>query len=205
MTKIKYCGLSRIEDILTVNKLDIDYIGFVFAKKSRRYVTPKRALELKAHLRNNIKTLGVFVNTPVDKVVALYKEGIIDIAQLHGNEDNEYIAKLRSICDIPIFKAFSINTENDIKTANESMADMILLDSGKGGTGTVFDWSLLKGINRDYFLAGGLGIDNIAQAISILNPYGVDVSSGIETDGLKDKNKMIRLASIIREENNNGR
>lgn len=199
MTKIKLCGLSRPCDIEAANELKPDYIGFVFAPKSRRYVTYKKAEELKSLLSPDIEAVGVFVNEPPPNVATLLKKGIIDIAQLHGDEDEDYIAELRLLTDKTIIKAFRIKTANDIKILEQSTADDILLDSG-AGTGTVFDWELLKSIQRPYFLAGGLDARNVASAIKTLHPYAVDVSSGIETDGVKDKTEMAAFVAAVRKE-----
>lgn len=199
MTKVKLCGLSRPCDIEAVNKLKPEYIGFVFAKKSKRYVSSEKALQLKQSLSSDIKAVGVFVNETVENVAALLQKGIIDMAQLHGTEDDEYIAQLRALTDKPIIKAFKIATEEDIKNAILSKADYILLDSG-AGTGVVFDWQLIKDIERPYFLAGGLSIDNVAEAVDLLHPFAVDVSSGIETDGLKDEIKMAKFVANARKE-----
>ena len=199
MTKIKLCGLSLPCDIEVANELKPDYIGFVFAPKSRRYVTYKKAEELKSLLSPDIEAVGVFVNEPSPNIATLLKKGIIDIAQLHGDEDEDYIAELRLLTDKPIIKAFRIKTANDIKIVEQSTADDILLDSG-AGTGTVFDWDLLKSIQRPYFLAGGLDARNVASAIKTLHPYAVDVSSGIETAGVKDKTKMAAFVAAVRKE-----
>lgn len=200
MSKIKLCGLSRKCDIEWANELHPEYIGFVFAPKSRRYVSVDTAAELKAMLSEDIKTVGVFVNSPIESVAYILSRGIIDIAQLHGSEDEEYISRLVKLTDKPIIKAFSINSAADVSAANNSSADMVLLDSGQGGTGTNFDWKLLGNINRPYFLAGGLCCENISQAITALDPYAVDVSSGIETNGCKDKNKMAAFVAAVRKE-----
>ena len=199
MTKIKLCGLSLPCDIEAANELKPDYIGFVFAPKSRRYVTYKKAEELKSLLSPDIEAVGVFVNEPSPNIATLLKKGIIDIAQLHGDEDEDYIAELRLLTDKTIIKAFRIKTANDIKIVEQSTADDILLDSG-AGTGTVFDWGLLKSIQRPYFLAGGLDARNVASAIKTLHPYAVDVSSGIETAGVKDKTKMAAFVAAVRKE-----
>lgn len=200
MTKIKLCGLTRPCDIAWANELRPDYIGFVFAKKSKRYAAPELAAQLKALLNPEIQAVGVFVNEDVDTVAELLRAGIIDVAQLHGKEDESYIAALRAKTDKPIFKAFRIDSEADVAKANASSADLVLLDSGNGGTGTVFDWQLLQGIARPYFLAGGLHPGNIGEAIKALKPFGVDVSSGIETDGLKNQAKMAQFVQVVRKE-----
>ena len=199
MTKIKICGLSRKCDIETANELKLDYIGFVFYKKSKRYVSFEQAKALKAVLNTDIQAVGVFVDEPIENVVMLLDKGIIDIAQLHGKENEEYIKELRSKTDKPIIKAFCIDGEEDIMKANESTADYVLLDAGMG-CGNVFDWQYINKISRSYFLAGGLAKENIENAIKLLNPYALDVSSGVETDGLKDKDKMAEFVSSIRKE-----
>ena len=199
MTKIKLCGLSRPCDIETVNQLKPDYIGFVFATKSKRYVTYRKAAELKSRLSPEIKAVGVFVNECPQEAAKLLNNGIIDMVQLHGGEAEDDIARLRRLTDRPIIKAFRIETAYDIKAANQSTADYILLDSG-AGTGTVFDWSLVNSVGRPYFLAGGLDADNVADAVKALRPFAVDVSSGIETDGLKDKAKMAAFIAAVRKE-----
>lgn len=200
MTKIKFCGLKRTEDIKYANELKPDFIGFVFAPKSKRFVDADTAKELKNLLDSNIKAVGVFVDEDINAVAKLLKDGIIDIAQLHGSEDDEYIKRLRTLCDKPIIKAFMIESPDDIKKANESTADYVLLDSGKG-SGETFDWDLIKEVNRPYFLAGGLTQDNVENAVKALHPFAVDVSSGIETDGFKDFSKMEKFINIIRSRN----
>ena len=199
MTKIKLCGLSRPCDIEAVNELNPDYIGFVFASKSRRYVTYEKAAELKSRLSPEIQAVGVFVNEPLQNVAKLLQKGVIDMAQLHGDEDEDYITQLRQLTNKPVIQAFRIKTAKDVNTAQESRADYILLDSG-AGTGTVFDWELVKSIRRPYFLAGGLDADNVTDAVKALHPFAVDVSSGIETGGVKDKSKMAAFAAAVRKE-----
>lgn len=197
MTRIKLCGLSRMEDIVAANRLKPDYIGFVFAAKSKRRVTQLQAAELKSKLNPETKAVGVFLDDDLDMVAGMMNLGIVDVVQLHGSEDEEYIKKLRVITDKPIIKAFVINTAEDVKRAEQSTADYILLDGGKG-SGKVFDWSLLKEIKRPYFLAGGLNTENAAQAVASLKPFAVDVSTGIETDGFKDAEKMTAFVAAVR-------
>lgn len=199
MTKIKLCGLSRLCDIEATNELKPEYIGFVFASKSRRYVTSEKAAELKRRLDSDISAVGVFVNENIDNVAKLLNNGIIDIAQLHGTESEDYICQLRKLTDKPIIKAFRIDIAQDAVDAEKSSADYVLLDSG-AGTGAVFDWELIRNIKRPYFLAGGLDTHNVSKAVKELKPYAVDVSSGIETDGLKDKNKMAAFVNAVRKE-----
>ncbi|MEE0675575.1 MAG: phosphoribosylanthranilate isomerase [Ruminococcus sp.] len=198
MTKIKLCGLSRTQDIEAANKLKPDYIGFVFAAKSKRRVSPLKATELKSRLDPEIKAVGVFLDDDLDAVAAMMNLGIVDLVQLHGSEDEEYIKKLRTITDKPVIKAFIINSAEDVKRAEASTADYILLDGGKG-EGKAFDWSLLKNIKRPYFLAGGLNPGNAADAVRTLAPFSVDVSTGIETDGKKDEEKMTAFVNAVRE------
>ena len=198
--KIKLCGLMRPCDIEAVNELQPDYIGFVFAKKSRRYVSPEKAEKLKAMLAPGIQAVGVFVNEEPAQIVSLLEAGTIDVAQLHGQEGEREIRRLRELTDHPLIQAFRIDTEQDVERANASTADYVLLDSGAGGTGTVFDWDLLQAIRRPYFLAGGLDTENLGTVKAKLNPYGIDVSSGIETDGYKDKEKMTAFVAAARKE-----
>ena len=199
MTKIKLCGLSRPSDIEAANELKPDYIGFVFASKSKRYVTPEKAKELKQMLLPEIQAVGVFVNENPEIVAVLLNKGIIDIAQLHGDEDEDYIQRLRTLTSKPIIKSFRIGNEADISNVEQSTADCVLLDSG-AGTGTVFDWNLVKSIRRPYFLAGGLDARNVANPVKTLHPFAVDVSSGIETNGFKDKTKMAAFVAAVRKE-----
>ncbi|MDO4616279.1 MAG: phosphoribosylanthranilate isomerase [Lachnospiraceae bacterium] len=190
MTKIKLCGLTRPEDIEKANELKPDYIGFVFYDKSSRNVSRQQAAELKALLDPSIQAVGVFVNPEPAYVADLLKDGVIDIAQLHGSEDNAFIETLRALAPgKTIIQAFKINLSEDTELANSSAADYVLLDSG-AGSGETFDWSLIRKVTRPYFLAGGLHPGNVTDAVQELHPFAVDVSSGIETDGLKDPEKM---------------
>ena len=197
MTKIKFCGLSRTCDIEAANELKPEYVGFVFAEKSKRYITPEKAKGLKQLLDPEIKAVGVFVNENPERAALLLNNNVIDIAQLHGSEDEDYIRQLRSLTVKLIIKAFRIEMARDIADAEACTADYILLDSG-AGTGTVFDWKLIQSIRRPYFLAGGLGTHNVENAVKLLHPFAVDVSSGIETDGVKDKIKMTKFAAAVR-------
>ncbi len=204
MVKIKMCGLTRLEDIQVVNELKPEYVGFVFWEKSKRNVTREQARELKAALSPEIKAVGVFVDEDPEKIAALLNDDIIDIAQLHGNEDEAYIARLRELIgDKPIIKAFVIKgaenaeaAETTIARIKASTADYLLLDSGKG-TGQTFNWELIReaDLQKPFFLAGGLDPDNVTAAIEALHPYAVDVSSGIETDGHKAPDKMREFAA----------
>ena len=199
MTKIKMCGLSRIEDIEAANAIKPDFIGFVFAEISKRRVSALEASKLKSKLDPDIKAVGVFLDDKLDFVASMLNLGIVDVVQLHGSENEEYIERVRQITNKPIIKAFIIRSKEDVERAERSTADYILLDGGKG-EGKAFDWSLLKDIKRPYFLAGGLKPDNASDAVKVLKPYAVDVSTGIETDGVKDREKMTAFADAVREE-----
>lgn len=198
MTKIKLCGLTRPEDITAANALKPEYIGFVFAAKSKRAVSREMAAELKARLSPEIQAVGVFVNEAPETVAGLLNTGIIDIAQLHGQEDESYIQNLRTRTNKTLIQAFRVDGPESLAKAEKSPADMILLDSGAGGTGTAFDWTLLEKFERPYFLAGGLGPDTAGDAVKRLHPYAVDVSSGIETAGKKDEQKMAAFVAAVR-------
>ena len=197
-TKIKICGLTRAQDIQTANALQLDYIGFVFTPKSKRFVAPEQAKQLRRQLAPGIQAVGVFVNAPPEQIAALLADGTIDIAQLHGQEDAAYIARLRSLTRAPIWQAFRIENTEDISRANASPADLVLLDHGAGGTGERFDWTLLHGMARPFVLAGGLTSQNAAEAIAQARPYAVDASSGCETNGVKDPAKMQAFVNAVR-------
>ena len=203
MTKIKFCGLTRAEDIAAANALKPEYIGFVFAPKSKRYVSPQQAALLRARLDPAIKAVGVFVNEPPEAVALLLNENIIDIAQLHGQEDASYVEAVKEQTGRPVVQAFSIRTQEDVQRAFASPADYILLDRGGGGTGRTFDWSLLEQSKAaenkmPFFLAGGLGVDNLEEAIRTTRPFAVDLSSSLETDGRKDAGKIREALWIVR-------
>ena len=198
MTRIKLCGLTRPEDIAAANALQPEYIGFVFAAKSKRYVSREIAAALKAQLSPEIKAVGVFVSETPEAVASLLNTGIIDIAQLHGKEDETYIRHLRSLTNKQLVRAFCVDGPESLAKAGKSPADLILLDSGAGGTGTAFDWTVLDKFSRLYFLAGGLGPDTVGNAVKRFHPYAVDVSSGIETAGKKDPAKMAAFVAAVR-------
>ena len=179
-TRIKICGLRREEDIACVNRFLPEYIGFVFAPKSRRYVDPVQAAKLRQGLADGITPVGVFVNEDPRLVAQLLEAGTIEIAQLHGQEDESYLSFLRMLTDKPLIKAFRIDTKEDVQAAQSSSAWQVLVDHGAGGTGHSFEWSLLSGLGRPYFLAGGLSPENVGDAVHLLHPFAVDVSSGVE-------------------------
>lgn len=197
MTKIKMCGLSRQCDIDYANQLMPEYIGFVFVENSKRYVSPKKALELRNNLNSKIISVGVFVDADINFISEIAKQKTIDMVQLHGSENDEYIRNLRKLISIPIIQAFTIKTKEDINKAKKSSAEYILFDSGKG-SGKTFNHSLIKDINRDYFLAGGITIENIKQVTEKFKPYAIDASSSLETNGYKDFYKMRAFADALR-------
>lgn len=196
-TKIKVCGLKSMEDVGIMNEFLPDYCGFIIDfPSSHRSITKQVAENLSKELNPRIKTVGVFVNSPVEDVIELLNCGVIQIAQLHGNEDEDYIHEVQAKTNKPVIKAIIVRDEFDVLRGKSSPADFILLDGGKG-SGDVFDWNLIMDIKRDFFLAGGLGEDNLKKAIQTLHPYGVDLSSSLETDGKKDREKIQRIMKIM--------
>lgn len=193
MTKIKFCGLKTLDDIYAVNEIFPEYVGFVFAPKSKRYVTPDQAEKLRAALSKKILAVGVFVNEDVQTVAELLNEGIIDAAQLHGNETDDYLKNLHDLTGKPLIKAYQIHCA--LRITNYALP---LIDAG-AGDGKVFDWRQIN-LRREYFLAGGLTPENVGSAIKLLKPFAVDVSSGIETDGRKDFGKMKAFADAVRKD-----
>ncbi|MCL2180709.1 MAG: phosphoribosylanthranilate isomerase [Treponema sp.] len=203
---IKICGLFREEDIDFVNEARPDFAGFVFAKSPRQISAPL-AQYLRFRLNDGIIPVGVFVNAPIALITELYHNGIISIAQLHGNEDESYITALKKMSATALrqkkyepIKVIKTIIHEDIKPKLRlpHSADYILMDSG-AGSGKTFDWNYLKFLQtkRPWFLAGGIGINNIEKAVSI-NPYAVDVSSGAETNGVKDREKILQLTAAVK-------
>lgn len=199
MTKIKICGLFRDCDIDFVNEAKPDYCGFIIDfPKSHRSVTPDRVRALRQQLDGTVIPVGVFVDQPMETVAELLNDGVISVAQLHGHEDDRYIAALRAMAPgHPLWKAFKVCTPEDAAAASTSTADMVLLDGGQG-SGQVFDWSLVSGVERPFFLAGGLTPDNIPQAVAAVRPDGVDLSSGVETERRKDRRKILEAVAAVR-------
>ena len=221
-TKIKICGLRRPEDIEAVNKYKPEYVGFVFYKKSKRYVTEEQAEKLRELLDEKISSAGVFVNADKTEILRLMRKGIISVAQLHGNESEDYIRELKEELQKPgifsdrkeymtggeIIKAFVFKNlkEEDavrksawriLEEAGKSPADYILFDNGYG-SGETFDWSILRDFDKPYFLAGGLNPENVSGAVKMLHPYAVDVSSGVEEDGYKNPEKIREFIEKVR-------
>ncbi len=214
--KIKFCGLFRECDIDYANALKPDFVGFIFAEQSRRFVDFATAKALKSRLDSGVKAVGVFVDSPLERVMEALSEGIIDAVQLHGNENNAYISALKACmqrdlgAELPIIKAIKVSDSHSLDLALELLADFILLDSQNAGGGKAFDWNLLAQIlakSQDFarefqsrfFLAGGVNVDNIQSAIA-LKPFCIDISSGIESEGRKDFAKMQTIFNAIKGE-----
>ncbi len=194
--KVKICGLFRAEDIEFANQVMPDYVGFVFAE-SRRQITVVQARNFRDTLSHKIQTVGVFVNAPREEILSLLTEGVIDIAQLHGEETEEDIAYLKKMTGKPIIKAIRVSNRQDVEQWLPSKADFLLFDSG-AGSGVSFPWEILKEVKREYFLAGGLRAENIPDALRMLTPYAIDLSSGVETEGVKDLRKMQEVVKLVR-------
>ena len=197
MTRIKFCGIRREEDVGYVNLVRPDYAGFVLAPGVRRTVSAQEAGRLSSLLDEGIVPVGVFVDEPPENVARLLEDGTISIAQLHGMEDEEYLSRLRDLTSGTLMKCFRVSSRGDVEAASCCSADLVMLDSGTG-TGKAFDWSLAEGLGRDFFLAGGLDPSNVGEAIKRMHPTAVDTSSGIETDGFKDYEKMEAFVKAVR-------
>ncbi len=194
--KIKLCGMSRPEDVLCVNEARPDFCGFVInVPKSIRNVSPEQLRELVKLLDPGIIPVGVFRDEPLESVAAFLEEGVIRMAQIHGHEDENYIRELKSRGDFTVIRAFNERTFGE---AEGSCADYVLLDHGEGGTGETFDWTMTDNIRRPFFLAGGIGPENIEEALRQVRPWAVDMSSGLETDGKKDPKKILAAVQAVR-------
>ena len=212
MTKVKICGLKTLADVAKVNRYIPEYIGFVFAN-TKRFVTDEQAMEMKQALDSRIKAVGVFVDEPLEHVVSLYKKGIIDIAQLHGAESEEYIRELKQETDICVIKATKVQTAEQVSALMSDEADYMLFDTYKkgelGGTGVRFPLEILEKSLEDmaaegksvkpFFLAGGLDYENVAEVIGKTECFAVDVSTGVETDGVKDEAKIKQFIEKVRQ------
>ena len=215
--KVKMCGISKVDTIPAVVEAKPDYMGLVFAP-SKRQVTVDQAKILVEELHkqyamkynsaveqsgnDEIKTVGVFVNETLDNLVTIAKEVNLDAVQLHGDEDEAFIQALKEKTDVEVWKAVQICSPADAEAWIDSSADMLLFDAyhkdERGGTGEVFDWSCLDEFERPFMLAGGIDSTNVARAIRTVRPYGIDISSGIETDGVKDDEKIKAFTNIVR-------
>lgn len=221
--KVKMCGISKIETIPAVIEANPDYMGLVFAP-SKRQVTVDQAKTLVEELhkqyanrynrdaeqysnqtlihQESIKTVGVFVNETVESLLKIAKEVKLDVIQLHGDEDESFIQTLKEQSNVEVWKAVQVRSAADAEAWIDSSADMLLFDAyhkdERGGTGEVFDWSLLDEFERPFMLAGGINSTNVARAIRTVRPYGIDISSGIETEGVKDDDKIKAFTNIVR-------
>lgn len=213
MQKIKLCGMMKPCDIEYANRVKPDLVGFIFAN-TRRKISAAQAKQFREALDAEIPAVGVFVNEDISVITSLVQNGCIDLIQLHGEEDADYIRRLREVCDVPVIKAVKVQTVEQIRQAAALPVDYLLLDTYRkgvlGGTGEAFDWELLREtkaaagdaaegelFGKPYFLAGGLHAGNLREAAA-LGSYGLDVSSGIETDGSKDFTKMVEVMELVR-------
>ncbi len=196
--KVKICGLKRQEDVAYVNRYQPDYVGFILNfPKSHRHISYELLQQLSPQVDSSIKKVGVFVDEQTDKMVELVEKGQLDIIQLHGQQDEAFIQQIRSLTSCPIWQAFSIRTAADLERAEASSADGLILDHAGGGSGQTFDWSLIQNFSRPYFLAGGMNAETIPQALKQLKPEGIDLSSGVETQGLKDPEKIKKIVEMV--------
>lgn len=203
MTKVKICGLMTQEDIACVNDCMPEYAGFVFAP-SRRQVTEPLAKELRMDLNPGIQAVGVFVNEEKENIAKLCEEGIINVVQLHGDEDEAYIRELKSLIKAPVIKALRVRSKEQAIQANDLPCDYLLLDTytkGQyGGSGETFDLGLIPPMKKPFFLAGGLTQHNVRERIISCSPYAVDVSSGVEGErGQKERVKIQEFIEKVRE------
>ncbi|MER2146895.1 MAG: phosphoribosylanthranilate isomerase [Aerococcus urinaeequi] len=200
MVKVKICGLRRPEDIEAANAAKPDYVGFIFVPETKRYVNPDLAASFRRDLAADIQTVGVFVNAPIEEIVAICQAGTIDLVQLHGEEDQAYIEHLKGQVNQDIIKSVAVGDE---LVVDPNQADYLLFDSlspSRGGSGKIFDWQMVSAYQeKPFFLAGGLGVENIEEALKVVRPYAVDASSSLETDGVKDPVKMQEFVVKIRE------
>ena len=213
MTKIKICGLKTFDDVDKVNRYLPEYVGFVFAN-TRRFVTDEQADEMKKGLDRRISAVGVFVDEPIEHVISLCKNGIIDCVQLHGDEPEEYIKKVKKETDTTVIKATKVQNVQQVTERMSDAADFMLFDTYKkgelGGTGVRFPLDvLLKSLDelkhsgrnvKPFFLAGGLDASNVREVLGQLGCYCVDVSTGVETDGIKDEDKIRKFIEQVRME-----
>lgn len=208
--KVKMCGISKVETIPAIVDAKPDYMGLVFAP-SKRQVTVDQAKTLVEELHKQyavrynsetIKTVGVFVNETVENLLKIAEEVKLDVIQLHGDEDESFIQILKEQSNVEVWKAVQVRSAADAEKWIDSSADMLLFDAyhkdERGGTGEVFDWSSLDEFERPFMLAGGIDSTNVARAIRTVRPYGIDISSGIETEGVKDNEKMKAFTNIVR-------
>ena len=202
MSRVKICGLKTVEEIRMVNDLLPDYVGFVFAK-SKRQISFSQAIAMKQNLSAKIKSVGVFVNAPKEEVLQAASLGIVDLLQLHGDEDWEYVQQIKAETGLPVIKAIRVRNREDILRGEELHCDYLLLDTYRagayGGCGEVFDWKLIPMLKKPFFLAGGLNGENVQKAVSRCCPFAVDVSSAVEEQGRKSEEKVRKFLKKVRE------
>ena len=205
--RIKICGLRGPEDIAYANEVRPDFVGFILSPGFRRSITKEAAAELRKALHPDIAAVGVFVNEPAERIVEFLEEGIIDMAQLPGQESEEDIVYIKAVTGKPVIKALKVENRYVVDAWLDSATDYLLFDSGTG-TGQTFDWTILSEVLREmggslpkeFFLAGGLGAENLASAFQTIHPFAVDLSSSVETEGVKDLEKMreaVRCARFL--------
>ena len=198
-TKIKICGLRRREDILAVNESGPDYCGFIFnVSGSRRSIGAEQLNILVDMLNPESVPIGVFVNEKTDVILRIVRESGIRMVQLHGQENGEIIHTIQSKAQVPVIKAVSVRSKEDVRSAVLSPADYLLFDCGEGGTGQTFDWNLLEDIPRPYFMAGGIGTHNMEEVLRRFSPFALDVNSSVETDRQKDGKKILAAVRMLR-------
>lgn len=199
-TKIKICGLKRIEDVISVNVAEPDYCGFIFnVSGSRRSIGAEQLNILVDMLNPEIVPIGVFVNEKTDVILRIVRESGIRMVQLHGQENGEIIHTIQSKAQVPVIKAVSVRSKEDVRSAVLSPADYLLFDCGEGGTGQTFDWNLLEDIPRPYFMAGGIGTHNMEEVLRRFSPFALDVNSSVETDRQKDGKKILAAVRMLAE------
>ncbi len=197
--------MMRKEDIEAVNELRPDFVGFIMSaqQKFRRQISPHKAEQFRSILKPSIKAVGVFVDEPMDFIEAICENDIIDMIQLHGAEDDDYILKLSRRVKMPIIKAVHVSTTEQILEAEKLHCQYLLLDTAYtdkvGGGGKSFNWDIIpEKVSKPFFLAGGINADNITDAVKVVNPYSIDLSSSVETDGKKDRSKIKEVIEKVR-------
>lgn len=198
MTKVKVCGISHEQEINLMNELKPDYVGFVFSTKSKKFIAPEHAGYLRSKLRKGIRSVGVFENAKIEEVALAVEVAGLDMIQLRGSETGEYIAVLREYVRCPIIRAFKVKSAMEAERAMYTTADYVMLDSVKSGQS--FDWKMIGSARRrEYFLKGGINVDNVQQALSIEpQPYALDVSTGVESNRVKDYRKVMKFLLAVR-------
>lgn len=200
MTKVKICGLRRTRDAQLMNSYKPDYAGLVFAP-SPRQINLQEAYAIKSLLNTDIQTVGVFVNADLPELLTIAQSGVLDLIQLHGDEDEAYVRALQAKTKLPLIRACRVKNREQVMLADRSTSQYLLLDAYSeqyGGSGQGFDYGLVPRLQHEYFLAGGLRADNVAAAIRRLQPFAVDASSALETEGNKDEEKLAAFIAAIR-------